>query len=321
MKAIVHDRYGLPDVLRLEDVERPVAGHDEVLVRVQAAAVNIGDWHLLRGTPYVMRIATGPFRPRHHVPGLDLAGRVESVGKDVTQFRPGDEVFGWCRGAFAEYACARQDNFLPKPADLTLEQSAAVGDSAFTALNAVRDQGKVQPGQDVLINGASGGVGTFAVQIAKSFGATVTGVCSTRNMDLVRSVGADEVIDYTQEDFAQGGRRYDVMVDLVGSRSLSDCRRALTSRGTYVLVGVADIGRWFGVGRQIKVLSLSPLVRQKMRVFIVRHNQEDLVVLKELAEAGKVVPVIDRRYDLSQVPEALRYQGEGHTRGKLVITV
>ena len=216
----------------------------------------------------------------------------------MTQFRPGDEVFGWCRGAFAEYACARQDNFLPKPADLTLEQSAAVGDSAFTALNAVRDQGKVQPGQEVLINGASGGVGTFAVQIAKSFGATVTGVCSTRNMDLVRSVGADEVIDYTQEDFAQGGRRYDVMVDLVGSRSLSDCRRALTSRGTYVLVGVADIGRWFGLGRQIKVLSSSPLVRQKMRVFIVRHNQEDLVVLKELVEAGKVVPVIDRRYDL-----------------------
>ena len=287
MKAIVHDRYGLPDVLRLEDVERPVASDDEVLVRVQAAAVNIGDWHLLRGTPYVMRIATGPFRPRHRVPGLDLAGRVESVGKDVTQFRPGDEVFGWCKGAFAEYACARQDNFLPKPADLTLEQSAAVGDSAFTALNAVRDQGKVQPGHEVLINGASGGVGTFAVQIAKSFGATVTGVCSTRNMDLVRSVGADEVIDYTQEDFAQGGRRYDVMVDLVGSRSLSDCRRALTSRGTYVLVGVADIGRWFGVARQIKVLSLSPLVRQKMRVFIVRHNQEDLVVLESSSKPGR----------------------------------
>ena len=321
MKAIVHDRYGLPDVLRLEDVERPVASDDEVLVRVQAAAVNIGDWHLLRGTPYVMRIATGPFRPRHRVPGLDLAGRVESVGKDVTQFRPGDEVFGWCKGAFAEYGCARQDNFLPKPADLTLEQSAAVGDSAFTALNAVRDQGKVQPGHEVLINGASGGVGTFAVQIAKSFGATVTGVCSTRNMDLVRSVGADEVIDYTQEDFAQGGRRYDVMVDLVGSRSLSDCRRALTSRGTYVLVGVADIGRWFGVARQINVLSRSPLVRQKMRVFIVRHNQEDLVVLRELVEAGKVAPIIDRRYDLSQVPEALRYQGEGHARGKVVITV
>ena len=239
----------------------------------------------------------------------------------MTQFRPGDEVFGWCRGAFAEYACAGQDNFLPKPADLTLEQSAAVGDSAFTALNAVRDQGKVQPGHEVLINGASGGVGTFAVQIAKSFGATVAGVCSTRNMDLVRSIGADEVIDYTQEDFAQGGRRYDVMLDLVGSRSLSDCRRALTSQGTYVLVGVADIGRWFGVARQIKVLSLSPLVRQKMRVFIVRHNQEDLVVLKELVDAGKVAPVIDRRYDLSQVPEALRYQGEGHARGKLVITV
>ena len=321
MKAIVQDKYGSPDVLRLEDVERPVTSDDDVLVRVQVAAVNIGDWHLLRGTPYVMRIATGPVRPRHRVPGLDLAGRVESVGNDVTQFRPGDEVFGWCRGAFAEYARAGQDNFLAKPADLTLEQSAAVGDSAFTALNAVRDQGKVQPGHEVLINGASGGVGTFAVQIAKSFGATVAGVCSTRNMDLVRSIGADKVIDYTQEDFTHRGRRYDVMLDLVGSRSLSDCRQALTSRGTYVLVGVADMGRWFGVARQIKVLSLSPLVRQKMRVFIVRHNHEDLVVLKELVEAGQIAPVIDRRYDLSQVPEALRYQGEGHARGKLVITV
>jgi NADPH:quinone reductase-like Zn-dependent oxidoreductase len=321
MKAIVQDRYGLPDVLRLEDIDRPVANDDQVLIRVQAAAVNIGDWHLLRGTPYVMRMATGPFKPRHDVPGLDLAGQVESVGRDVRQLGAGDEVFGWSKGAFAEYACAGENNFLPKPADLTLEQSAAVGDSAFTALNAVRDQGKVQPGHEVLINGASGGVGTFAVQIAKSFGATVTGVCSARNADLVRSIGADQVIDYTQEDFTQGEQRYDVMLDLVGSRSLSDCRRALTPRGTYVLVGVADMGRWFGVARQIKVLSLSPLVRQRMRVFIVRHNREDLAVLKELVEAGKVAPVIDRRYQLSEVPEALRYQGEGHARGKLVIAV
>ena len=239
----------------------------------------------------------------------------------MTQFRPGDEVFGWCRGAFAEYACAGAGQLPAKAGEPDPSSNPQPSETPLSPPStAVRDQGKVQPGQEVLINGASGGVGTFAVQIAKSFGATVAGVCSTRNVDLVRSIGADQVIDYTQEDFAQGGRRYDVMLDLVGSRSLSDCRRALTSRGTYVLVGVADMGRWFGVARQIKVLSLSPLVRQKMRVFIVRHNQEDLMVLKELVEAGKVAPVIDRRYDLSQVPEALRYQGEGHARGKLVIT-
>src|SRR3954447_21217511 len=321
MKAIVQDGYGLPDVLRLEDIETPVAHDDQVLVRVQAAAVNIGDWHLLTGTPYVMRMATGPFKPSHDVPGLDLAGRVESVGQAVTQLRPGDEVFGWCRGAFAEYVCAEESNFLPKPADLTLEQSAAVGDSAFTALNAVRDQGKVQPGHEVLINGASGGVGTFAVQIAKSLGATVTSVCSTRNVDLVLSVGADEVIDYTQEDFAKGGQRYDVMLDLVGNRSLSDCRRAMTPRGTYVLVGVAGLGRWFGLSRQIKALLLSPFVRQRIRMFLVKHTREDLAVLKDLVEAGKIAPVIDTRYALSDVPEALRHQGNGHAQGKIVITV
>src|SRR4051794_39957276 len=258
MRAIVQDKYGSPDVLQLRDVDKPVVKDDEALVRVRAAAVNIGDWHLLRGVPYVVRTVSGLLKPRRAVPGLDMAGQVEAVGSSVKRFRPGDEVFGWCRGAFAEYACAGENNLLPKPANLTFEQSAAVGDSAFTALNAVRDQGKVQPGHEVLINGASGGVGTFAVQIAKSFGATVTGVCSTRNVDLVRSLGADEIIDYTQEDFTQGWQRYDVMLDLVGSRSLSDCRRALTPRGTYVLVGVANMDRWFGVARQIKVLSLSP---------------------------------------------------------------
>jgi NADPH:quinone reductase-like Zn-dependent oxidoreductase len=208
-----------------------------------------------------------------------------------------------------------------KPAIVTFEQAAAVGDSAFTALDAVRDQGKVQPGHEVLINGASGGVGTFAVQIAKSFGARVTGVCSTRNIDLVRSIGADHVIDYTREDFAQTGQRYDVMLDAVGSRSLSDCRRALTPRGTYVLVGVLNPGRWFGLARQLKVLSLSPFVRQKMRVFIVRHNREDLLVLKGLVEAGKLTPVMDSRYELSEVPMALQHQGEGHAQGKIVIAV
>jgi NADPH:quinone reductase-like Zn-dependent oxidoreductase len=233
----------------------------------------------------------------------------------------GDEVFGWCKGAFAEFASAAENTLLPKPANLTFEQAAAVGDSAFTALAAVRDQGKVTPGQRVLINGASGGVGTFAVQIAKSFGASVTGVCSTRNVEMVRSIGADQVIDYTKEDFTQTEQAYDVMLDLVATRSLSVCRRVLTARGTYVVVGVRDMGRWFGLGHQTKALLLSPFVRQRLCVFIVRHNPEDLAVLKELAETGNIAPVIDRRYSLRDVPEALRYQGEGHSQGKNVIAV
>jgi NADPH:quinone reductase-like Zn-dependent oxidoreductase len=321
MKAIVQTRYGSPDVLQFRDVDEPAVGDDQVLVRVQAAAVNIGDWHLLRGVPYVVRLVAGLRAPRREIPGLDIAGQVAAVGRNVRQFRPDDEVFGWCKGAFAEYACAAESDLLPKPANLTWEQSAAVGDSAFTALAAVRDQGKVQPGDKVLINGASGGVGTFTVQIAKSLGANVTGVCSTKNVDLVRSLGADHAIDYTREDFAQTGQRYDVMLDLVGTRSLSDCRRALTSHGTYVVVGVKDMGRWLGLGRQIKALLLSAFVRQRMRVFVVRHNGADLGVLKELVEAGKVTPVIDRRYALSDVADALRYQGEGHARGKIVIAV
>ena len=321
IKAIVQDRYGSPDVLRLKDIDKPVPEDNEVLVRVRAAAVNIGNWHVLRGIPYAMRPAVGLFKPKHEIPGLDLAGQVEAVGGSVKQFQPGDEVFGWCNGAFAEYACAEENNLLAKPSNLTLEQAAAVGDSAFTALNAVRDQGEVQPGQRVVINGASGGVGTFAVQIAKSFGADVTGVCSTKNVEMVRSIGANRVIDYTKEDFAQADQRYDVMLDLVGNRSLSDCMGTLSRQGTYVLVGVSDMDRWFGLARQIKALSLSPFVRQRVRVFIVRHNRADLAVLKELVEAGKVTPVIDRRYPLRDVPEALRYQGEGHSRGKIVITV
>ncbi len=321
MKAIVQSRYGSPDVLSLREVDKPVHGDDEVLVRVRAAAVNVGDWHLLRGVPYVMRLVVGVRRPRREIPGLDIAGQVEAVGQNVQQLRPGDEVYGWCNGAFAEYACAAQTRLLPKPANLTLEQSAAVGDSAFTALAAVRDQGKVQPGQRVLINGASGGVGTFAVQIAKWLGANVTGVCSTRSVDMVRSIGADRVIDYTKENLTQTGQLYDAMLDLVGNRPLSDCRRTLTPRGTYVVVGVKDMDRWFGLGRQIKALSLSPFVRQRMRVFVVRHNKQDLAVLKELVEAGKVTPIIDRRYALSDVSNALRYLGEGHSQGKIVITV
>jgi NADPH:quinone reductase-like Zn-dependent oxidoreductase len=321
MKAIVQMRYGSPDVLQRRDRDKPAAGDDEVLIRVHAAAVNIGDWHLLTGVPYVMRLVSGLGKPRREVLGLDVAGEVEATGKNVKRFRPGDEVFGWCKGAFAEYALAAESDLLSKPSNLTFEQSAAVGDSAFTALDAVRDQGKVQPGDRVLINGASGGVGTFAVQIAKAFGAHVTGVCSTRNLDMVRSIGADEVIDYTNAGFTQTGQHYDVMLDLVGNRSLSDCRRALTPRGTHVVVGVKDMGRWFGLGRQTKALLLSPFVPQRMRVFIVRHNGEDLAVLKELVETGQVTPVIDRRYTLSEVPEALRSQGEGHSRGKIVVAV
>ena len=321
MKAIVQAKYGAPDVLELRDIDKPDVEEGDVLLQIRAAAVNIGDWHLLRGVPYVMRLISGLRRPVHEVPGLDLAGVVESVGAGVTNLRPGDEVFGWCHGAFAEYACAPERNFLAKPSSLRFDQAAAVGDSALTALNAVRDQGRVQSGHEVLINGASGGVGTFAVQVAKSFGARVTGVCSTKNADLVRSIGADQVIDYTREDFTHGGRRFDVMLDLVGNRSLSDCRRALATRGTYVLIGVADMGRWFGLAHQIRVLTLSPFVRQRMRVFIVRHNREDLVVLKDLVEAGKVRPVIDRHYALSEVPEALAHQGEGHAQGKVVIAV
>jgi len=321
MKAIVQRRFGSPDVLRLEEVDKPVPRDDEVLVRVCAAAVNIGDWHLLRGVPYVMRLGVGLRKPRREIPGRDIAGRVEAVGSDVEDLQPGDEVFGWCSGAFAEYACASETNLLSKPANLTLEQSAVLGDSALTALAAVRDQGRVQQGQRILINGASGGVGTYAVQIAKSFGANVTAVCSTRNVEMVRSIGADQVIDYTTEDFAQAEQRYDVMLDLIGNRSLLTCRRVLAPRGTYVIVGARDLGRWLGLNRQIKALLLSPFVRQRTRVFVVKRTREDLGFLKELVEAGSVAPVIDRRYALSDAPQALRHQGEGHTSGKIVVAV
>ena len=321
MKAIIQTRYGSPDVLRLAEVDKPVPKENEVLVRVRAAAVNIGDWHLMRAVPYVIRLGLGLRKPRHETPGRDIAGDVEAVGSNVKDFRPGDQVFGWGTGAFAEYVCASERNLLPKPANLTLEQSAAVGDSAFTALAAVRDQGRVQPGQRVLINGASGGVGTFAVQIAKALGANVTAVCGTRNVEMVQSIGADQVIDYEKHDFAPAEDRYDVMLDLVGNRPLSECRDVLVPRGTYVIVGVRDAGRWLGLGRQVKALLLSPFVRQRMRVFVVKHTREDLAVLKNLVEAERVSPVIDRRYRLSEASDALRYQGEGHPSGKVVITL
>ena len=252
---------------------------------------------------------------------MDLAGEVAAVGAGVAALGPGDAVFGWGPAAFAEYACIPEDNVMATPQGLTFEQAAAVGDSAFTALIAVRDQGRIGRGDAVLINGASGGVGTFAVQMAKSFGADVTAVCSGRNAELVRSLGADEVVDYTREDFGDRGRRYDVMLDLIGNRPLAECRRLLAPRGTYVVVGVKDLGRWFGLARQFKALVTSPFVRQKMRVFVCKHTRADLAVLKQLVEAGDVKPVITQRYDLAQVREAFASLGGGHAQGKTVITV
>jgi NADPH:quinone reductase-like Zn-dependent oxidoreductase len=321
MNAIVQDTYGAPDVLELRDIDRPAVGEDDLLVRVQAAGVDQGVWHFMTGQPYLMRLGVGFRAPRARVRGSDVAGRVEAVGANVTQFQPGHEVFGMARGSFAEYACARQDKVAPKPANLTFEQAAAVPVSAVTALQGVRDKGKVQSGQKVLIIGAAGGVGTFAVQLAKAFGAEVTGVCSTTKLDLVRSIGADHVIDYTRDDFADGGRRYDVILDTAGNRSLSHLRRALTPKGTLVIVGGEGGGRWFGVGRQLRALMLSPVVSQRLGTFIAKVNSEDLLALKELLEAGKVTPVIDRTYPLAEVPDAIRYLHEGHARGKVVITV
>jgi NADPH:quinone reductase-like Zn-dependent oxidoreductase len=322
MKAMVQDRYGTADVLELEDIDKPEIGDDDMLVRVLAASAHIGDWHIMTGLPYLIRMVSGLRTPKAHVRGSDVAGRIEGVGKDVTRFQPGDEVFGTCDGSFAEYAIVRQDKVSPKPVNLTFEQAATVPTSGSTALQGLRDVGKLQPGQKVLIIGAAGGVGSFAVQIAKAFGAHVTGVCSTSKVDLVRSIGADEVIDYTVEDFAETGQRYDLILDVAGNRSVSHLRRALAPRGTLVIVGGEGGGRWFGgIDRQLRASMLSPLVSQKLGTFISKPNGEDLVVLRELIEAGKLTPVIDTTYPLSEVPEAIRHLEEGHARGKVVITV
>jgi NADPH:quinone reductase-like Zn-dependent oxidoreductase len=315
MKAIVQNEYGSPDVLELKEIDKPVVKDDGVLVRIHAAALHVGDVFAMRGVPYIARMAAGWPKPKNYVQGSDMAGHVEEVGKNVTRFQPGDEVFGSGNGACAEYACAAEDMFVLKPANLTFEQAAAVPTSALAALQGLRDQGQIQPGQKVLINGASGGVGTFAVQIAKSFGAEVTGVCSTRNVDMVRSIGADHVIDYTQEDFTQSGQRYDLILDNVANHSLSDCRRALNPQGTHIPNSPTRMGYF------VKALVSSVFVRQQGRPFLSLPKNEDLVVLKELIEAGKVTPVIDRTYPLSETPEALGYLGEGHARGKVVITV
>ena len=323
MKAIVQDTYGSPDeVLTLEDIAAPVAKDDEVLVRVHAASVHVGDWILVRGVPYIARMAVGLRKPKNRVPGTDIAGTVEAVGKDVTQLRPGDEVFGWCTGAFAEYACAGEDHFVPKPANLTFEQAAAVGVSASTALQLLRDQGKVQPGQKVLINGASGGLGTFAVQIAKAFGAEVTGVCSTRNVDMVRSIGADHVIDYTQEDFTQGWaalrlhprQRGEPFVVRHQTRTHPHRQAAVQQRNCGRALA-RHHGHRHQNGRGVTVRA--PAVGPDHQI----PEQEDLVVLKGLIEAGKVTPVIDGTYPLSGTAQAIGHVGEGHARGTVVITV
>ncbi len=322
MKAIVYCDYGSPDVLKLEDVEKPVPGDDQVLIRVRGASVNPLDWHYMRGTPYVARLDVGLRKPKVTRLGVDFAGTVEAVGRNVTQFKPGDEVLGAKTGAFAEYVSVREDRALVvKPANLTFEQAAAVPVAAITALQGLRDKGKLQPGQKVLINGASGGVGTFAVQIAKSFGADVTGVCSTRNVEMVRAIGADRVIDYTREDFTRSGQRYDLILDNVGNHSLLECRRALNPKGRYIMVG-GPAGRWIDpLPRALDALVLSRFVSQDMGMFLAELNKKDLTVLRDLMQAGKVTPVIDRRYTLSDVPAAIRYLEEGHARGKVVITL
>jgi len=323
MKAIVQDEYGSPDVLELRDIDIPEIADDEVLVHVHAAGVGRDVWHVMRGLPYPIRLAGYGFRaPKNPVIGSDMAGVVETVGKDVSRFQPGDEVFGIGKGSYAEYARAPEDKLAPKPANLTFEQAAVVAIMGSTALQALRDHGKVRPGQEVLIIGASGGVGTYAVQIAKAFGAHVTGVCSTQKVEMVRSIGADHVIDYTREDFAEGDQRYDLILDIGGNSSLARLRSALASRATLVIVGGEGGGRWLGgLDRQLRAMILSPFVGQKLGTFVNKENQEDLMVLKELIESGKVTPVIDRTYPLAEVPEAMRYLEGGHARGKVLITV
>jgi NADPH:quinone reductase-like Zn-dependent oxidoreductase len=325
MKAITQDRYGGPEVLELSDIDQPIPDGDQVLVRVQAAGLHRGDWHVMTGLPYLIRVVVptlGLRKPKVPVRGMDVAGTVEAVGPNVTRFQPGEEVFGWADGAFAEYAAAPQDQLAPKPASLGFEQAAAVPTSGFAALQGLRDSGEVQPGQQVLIIGAAGGVGLFAVQLAKTFGAQVTGVASTTQLELVRSVGADEVIDYTRSDVTDGSRRWDLILDTAGHRSLSQLRRALTPKGALVLVGSEGRGRWLGgFDRSLRAPLLARLVGQRLRMLASKPGQQDLQTLRELLEAGKLTPVISRTYPLGQVPEAMRQLVEGHTRGKLVIIV
>jgi NADPH:quinone reductase-like Zn-dependent oxidoreductase len=321
LRAIVGTEYGPPEGLELREIDTPVVDADRVLVRVRAASVNPLDWHVMRGLPYLVRITDGLRRPKQSVRGVDVAGQVEAVGKDVTRFRPGDEVFGTGPGAFAEYASAGEAKLVLKPADLTFEQAAAVPVAGITALQALRDKGQIQAGQKVLVNGAAGGVGTFAVQMAKVFGTDVTGVCSTKNVELVRSIGADHVIDYTLEDFTRAAQRYDLILDAVGNHSVREFRRALTPKGTLVLVGGGH-GNWIGpLALPLRAVAVSRFVGQRMLLLLAKITDADLAALAELIEAGKITPVIDRTYPLDEVPEAIRYLEAGHARGKVVITV
>ena len=319
MKAIVYDS---PDALKLEDIEKPSAGDDEVLLKVRAASVNALDVGLLRH-PFLRRIVSGLSKLKNSRPGRDVAGQVEAVGSNVTQFKPGDAVFGWCGGAFAEYACTPQSRLVIKPDNASFEQAAAVPLAGITALQGLRDAGKVQPGQKILINGASGGVGTFAVQIAKSLGADVTAVCSTRNVDQARSIGADHVIDYTREDFTKSGQHYDLIFDLVANHSFSARRRVLNPKGTYIGAGIVGLGGSMVrlLAHQITELLCSLFVTQKFVTLMAKISKEDLAILGELIEAGKITPVIDKYYSLSEAPAAIRYLEQGHARGKVVITL
>ena len=317
MKAIVYTTYGSPDVLQLKDIEKPMPNDNQVLVKVHAASANPADWHLMRAEPFLARFANGLLKPKNTRLGADLAGRIEAVGRNVTRFRIGDAVFGElpldAMGSFAEYVCISEELLALKPDKLTFEQAAAVPLAAFTALQGLRDKGQIRPGQRVLVNGASGGVGTFAVQIAKSFGTEVTGVCSTRNLDMVRSIGADHVIDYTQTDFTNTGQRYDLIFDAIGNRSVSDLKRALTPNGICSVAGFTSLSRLFQTmffgGKNVGLMETA------------KANQADLVFIQGLLEAGKVVPVIDRRYPLSETAEAIRYLEAGHARGKVIVTI
>jgi NADPH:quinone reductase-like Zn-dependent oxidoreductase len=324
MKAVVYCDYGTPDVLKIMDIAKPSPNDNQLLIRVRAASVNPYDWHFIRGTPYIMRLGVGLRNPKSTRVGVDFAGTVEAVGKNVTQFKPGDEVYGGKGGAFAEYVCVTEKAVVLKPANITFEQAGAVEIAGHTALLALREHGKVHPGQKVLINGASGGVGTFAVQIGKVLGAHVTGVCSTRNVEMVRSLGADEVIDYTKEDFAKSGKQWDVILDNVPNHSLADCRRALTPNGKYIMIGGGgpDDGRVIGpFARVIKIMLSKPFVSQEMKMMMSDPSHDDMIYLRDLMQSGQVRPVIDRTYKFSEIADAVRYVEEGHARGKVVVKV
>jgi NADPH:quinone reductase-like Zn-dependent oxidoreductase len=322
MKAAVYTRYGPPDVVQITDVEKPVPKDNEALIKVRAASLNPLDWHFMRGTPYAVRIIAGLRKPRVPRLGVDVAGQVEALGAKVSQFKLGDDVFGSCKGAFAEYVCASESGLVMKPVNVTFEQAASVPVAAYTALQGLRDKGHIQAGQKALVNGAAGGVGTFAVQIAKSFGADVTGVCSTRNLDMVRSIGADRVIDYTQEDFTKSAQRYDLFFDCVGNHSLLASRGVLNPKGIYVGAG-GTTDNWMirPLLSAISSLVLSLFGNQKLLMVLAKPSKQDLTWMREHMESGKITPVIDRRYNLNEVPEAIRYLETGHARGKVIITL